>query len=143
MICIYCGNKTEVYNTRERKRSPSVWRRRRCISCVAQFSTIEMPDYGSNLVVEGLRGKLYPFSRDKLFLSLHKALGHRQDALNSATELTETIISSLLKNNHAPEGLLEIEDIAKTAYQTLGRYDPLAAATYKAYHQTALRNARS
>ncbi len=140
MVCIYCGNKTEVYNTRERKRSPSVWRRRRCVSCVAQFSTSEIPDYESNLVVEGLRGKLYPFSRDKLFLSLYKALGHRRDALHSATELTETTINILLKNPPSPNGLLEIEYIAKHAYQTLGRYDPLAAATYKAYHQTALKD---
>src|SRR5690554_5213061 len=107
MVCIYCGNKTEVYNTRERKRSPSVWRRRRCVSCVAQFSTSEIPDYESNLVVEGLRGKLYPFSRDKLFLSLYKALGHRRDALHSATELTETTINILLKNPPSPNGLLE------------------------------------
>lgn len=87
MVCIYCGKQTEVYNSRARTLNPSVWRRRQCIACDAKYTTIELPDYASALVVEGARGKLYPFSRDKLFLSLHKALEYRQDAIFVATEL--------------------------------------------------------
>lgn len=139
MVCIYCGHETEVYNSRERARNPSVWRRRRCLACVAQFSTDELPDYDSALAVKGINGKLYPFNRDKLFLSLYKSLGHRQDALNSATELTSTTIGSLLRKMKAPDGLLPIETLAVQTYQILKRFDPLAAHTYKAYHQTSLK----
>lgn len=139
MVCIYCGQQTEVYNSRERARNPSVWRRRRCKACVAQFSTIELPDYSTSLAVEGLRGKLYPFSRDKLFVSLHKALSHRQDALDSATGLTETVIGYLLRHKKSSAaGVIDMRDIAQAAHTALKRYDPLAAHTYKAYHQTAL-----
>ncbi len=139
MNCIYCDCGTEVTNSRAKARNPSVWRRRRCNTCVAQFSTLERPDYATALVVEGIRGKLYPFSRDKLFLSLYKSLGHRQDALNSATELTDTIIGRLLRQRQAPDGLLQMAAIAHAAHITLKRYDPLAAHTYKAYHQAALK----
>lgn len=139
MNCIYCQQDTEVYNTRNRARNPSVWRRRRCKVCVAQFSTIELPDYDSSLVVKGLSGKLYPFSRDKLFLSLHKALSHRSDALPSATALTDTTIGRLLTGKKTkPTSIITMQNIAQVAHLTLKRYDPLAAHTYKAYHQTAL-----
>lgn len=144
MVCIYCDAQTEVYNSRDRARNPSVWRRRRCKSCVAQFSTLELPDYSTSLAVEGLRGKLYPFSRDKLFLSLLKALNHRHDALPSATSLTDTVIGQLLRRKKTTaSGVLEMYDIARTAHQTLKRYDPLAAHTYKAYHQVALASRKS
>lgn len=89
-------------------------------------------------------------SRDKLFLSLYKSLGHRSDALNSATALTTTVIGRLLRNKpslqgrtqqNQKDGILSAGVIAKVTYETLKRYDPLAAATYKAYHQATLREA--
>ena len=139
MVCIYCGHETEVYNSREKTRNPSVWRRRRCVACVAQFTTHELPDYSSALVVIGTTGKLYPFSRDKLFLSLYKALEYRQDALRVATELTATVIGKLLRNKKAPDGALSMSAIAEVAHLTLKRFDAPAAHTYKAFHSSALR----
>lgn len=139
MVCIYCGHDTEVYNSRVKTRNPSVWRRRRCTACVAQFTTIELPDYQTALVVEGVGGKLYPFNRDKLYLSLYKALEYRQDAVDSATELTETVIGKLLRNKKAPDGLLKMTDIAGTAYTVLKRFDAPSAHTYKAFHASALK----
>jgi transcriptional regulator NrdR family protein len=138
MVCIYCGSETQVTNSREKARTPSVWRRRKCIACVAQFTTIELPDYATALVVSS-HGKLYPFSRDQLFLSIHVALGHRQDALISSTELTKTIIGRLLSKKQAPDGVISVQNLAKASHEVLKRYDPLGANTYKAYHQAALR----
>lgn len=140
MVCIYCGQDTEVYNSRVKTRNPSVWRRRRCQACVAQFTTLELPDYRASLVVEGVGGKLYPFSRDKLFLSLFKALEYRRDALNSATELTSTVIGRLLRTKKTSDGLIRMSAIAETAHTVLKRFDPPAAHTYKAYHQSSLRS---
>lgn len=138
MVCIYCGHETEVYNSRERTRNPSVWRRRRCQTCVAQFSTSELPDYPTALVIKGLNGKLYPFNRDKLFLSIYKSLGHRQDALVSATELTATVIGLLLRKKLAKDGLLPTQVLAAYSYKVLKRFDAAGAHTYRAYHQSAL-----
>lgn len=140
MVCIYCGNNTEVTNSRPKARNASVWRRRACKSCVAQFTTVELPDYATALVIEGAdKTKLRPFSRDKLFLSLYKSLGHREDALNSSTALTNTVIGRVLSKKLAKTGACNSEDLAKTTYEVLKRFDPLAAHTYKAYHQASLR----
>lgn len=139
MVCIYCGKQTEVYNSRARTLNPSVWRRRQCIACDAKYTTIELPDYASALVVEGARGKLYPFSRDKLFLSLHKALEYRQDAIFVATELTETVIGKLLRSQKAPDGLLTMPEIAWAAYGALKRFDAPSAHTYRAFHESSLK----
>ena len=140
MVCIYCQNETEVTNSRPKARTPSVWRRRACKVCVAQFTTMELPDYSTALVIRSQDGKkLYPFSRDKLFLSLYKSLGHRPDALNSSTALCTTVIGRLLSKNQALDAIISVQFVAKTTYLTLKRYDPLGANTYKAYHQAALR----
>lgn len=139
MVCIYCSRNTEVYNSRAKSRNPSVWRRRKCTACVAQFTTIELPDYTTALLVEGRSGKLYPFLRDKLFLSVHRSLGHRQDAAVSATELTSTIIGRLLRTRKAENGVITMKAIAESAFLTLRRFDKPAANTYFAYHQTLLK----
>jgi transcriptional repressor NrdR len=142
MVCIYCGHETEVTNSRPKARIPSVWRRRACNYCVAQFTTYELPDYATAVVVRGLEphGSLQPLNRDKLFLSIYKSLGHRPDALNSSTALCTTVIGRLSSKKYINEGVVSVQSLAKTTYETLKRFDPLGANTYKAYHLKSLRN---
>ena len=141
MVCIFCHNETEVTNSRAKSRTPSVWRRRACKQCVAQFTTTELPDYTKALKVLSMDSrKLNPFSRDKLFLSLYQSLGHRKDALDSSTALTTTVIGRLINKKFVINGAIETKSISKVAYEALKRYDPLAAATYKAYHQLTLKS---
>lgn len=142
MVCIYCGQDTKVTNSRPRRRNPSVWRRRECNACVAQFSTIEQPDYATTLAVADADKGVYPFVRDRLFLSLYRALGHRTDALHAATELTKTVLGKLYRSRTQDQGMLTAGLIARTSYETLRRYDPLAAGSYKAYHHAALQQGR-
>lgn len=139
MKCIYCTTDTNVYNSRVKIKNPSVWRRRRCQACVAQFTTLELPDYTTALTVEGTGGKLYPLSRDKLYLSVHRSLAHRSDAIQAATELTATILGRLLRTKQAVNGMITMRSIADAAHLTLKRYDPLAAHSYRAYHQKLLK----
>lgn len=140
MVCIYCSSDTEVTNSRSKARTPLVWRRRACKVCGAQFTTHETPDYTSALVVRGLESnKLYPFSREKLFLSLYQSLGHRKDAINSSTALTSTIIGRLINKKYVSDGAISTASISKVAHEVLKRFEPLAATTYKAYHQSALK----
>lgn len=139
MECIYCNSDTEIYNSRPSKKNSSVWRRRRCKTCFAQFTTYELPDYTSTLSIEGQNGKLYPFSRDKLFLSTYRALGHRKDALDSATELVTTIISKLLKE-YEESAKIPAKDLALVTFKTLNYYDQFSGDSYRAYHQRLLRS---
>jgi transcriptional regulator NrdR family protein len=111
--------------------------------CVAQYTTIELPDYGGSFMVKGLSGTFYPFSRDKLYLSLHRALGHRNDATDAATALTSTIIGRVIRNNKTSGGQIAVSMLANTSYMTLKRFDVLAAHSYKAYHLSALKRAKN
>jgi transcriptional repressor NrdR len=144
MVCIYCGHETQVTNSRPRSRQPSVWRRRECLECRAQFSTGELPDYASSFVVRQLDGSLTPFERDELFLSLYRSLGHRPaDALVAGSALTATVIAKVLRSRDHGDSAIAVNTIAAKAYQTLYRFDPLAAAQYKAYHQAALKDSKT
>ena len=138
MVCIYCGGDTEVTNSRRKARQPLVWRRRRCIACVAQFTTHELPEYATALVVD--HGKvLVQFERDKLFLSIHFACSHRGDSQTAASSLTATVLGSIARKKQAPDGKLALFELARLTYDTLKRFDRNAAATYKAHHQDSLR----
>lgn len=140
MNCIYCGSDTKVTNSRSRKLDKSVWRRRQCKSCVAQFTTNETADYLSSLVVRTSKNSLIPFSRDKLFISIFKALGHRNDALSCATDLTNTIISKTIRNSDLKDGCINHTALASVSYIVLKRFDNLASHTYKAYHIDSLKD---
>jgi len=133
MVCIYCGNETQVVNSRPQKRLNQIWRRRQCSGCGAVFTTEESAHLSTSLAVRRQNGPVSPFSRDKLFLSLLKALGHRTTPVEDAGALTATIVAQLLQNT--PKATIDPSDIAKTALGALQRFDTAAAVQYQAYHK--------
>ncbi|MEO6761669.1 MAG: hypothetical protein ABI220_04840 [Candidatus Saccharimonadales bacterium] len=136
MDCIYCGTKTSVTNSRPQKRLRQVWRRRHCPKCNAIFTTLEAVDFSTSLVVTYKGGKLQPFSRDQLFLSVIKVCGHRKTAQKDASGLTNTILSRLYPL--ITNGSIETDSIAKTAHSVLKRFDKASSVQYAAYHTNAL-----
>lgn len=133
MICIYCGGKTQVTNSRHQKRLNHNWRRRECYTCHAVFTTLESPELATSLLVTRQTGSVSPFSRDKLFASLLKALGHRTSAVDDASALTATITAKLLQNTSRAS--VSPADIVKTTLEVLKRFDTAAAVQYQAYHK--------
>jgi transcriptional repressor NrdR len=133
MVCIYCSGKTKVINSRPQKRLAQTWRRRECLDCGAVFTTLEAVDYAGSLRVRAADGHLEPFTRDKLFVSLYKALGHRKTATADASALADTIIAKLRPNVHS--GLLERNDIVTIATGVLKNFDEAATVQYAAYHK--------
>ncbi len=133
MVCIYCGDKTHVTNSRPQRRSNQVWRRRQCISCKAIFSTQEAANYMAAWSVRAVSDILEPFNRDKLFLSLYKSCQHRQSAVADARALTDTITSKLLPQ--VRNGSLGDKTITQTALVALSRFDKAAATHYQAFHK--------
>jgi transcriptional repressor NrdR len=131
MECIYCGSKTHVANSRPQKRLMQVWRRRACPSCKAVFTTTEAVSLEGSLVVRTSNG-LQPFSRDKLYLAVARACGHRTDAAEASSALTATIIAKLRKAALGAE--ISHTDIIRQATETLRRFDSSAAVQYTAYH---------
>ncbi len=133
MVCVHCGGKTAVVNSRRQQRSNQIWRRRQCQACGAVFTTLETPDHGAVWLVKGAAGAARPFSRDKLFLSLHRSLQHRPTALGDAGGLTETVIKRLRPQTR--QGALDHQIISQTALVALNRFDKAASVHYQAYHK--------
>ncbi len=131
MVCIYCGSKTQVINSRHQKRQNNTWRRRACSRCQAVFTTSEAPELSTSLSVDR-QGHLRPFERDKLLFSLHSSLLHRKTASADASALTATIISLLY--GQARSGVIATADIRQTAASVLERFDKPAAVHYRAFH---------
>jgi transcriptional repressor NrdR len=131
MVCIYCGSKTQVVNSRALKRNNGVWRRRKCLSCGAIMSTEEAIIEERTLRVES-SGHLEPFLRDKLFLSVHDSVLHRKSALMDATGLTDTIVSFVYTN--ASNGVINLNDIKRLVVTVLKRFDKSAMVHYQAHH---------
>ena len=131
MECLYCSAPTAVTNSRPSKKTPGVWRRRKCTGCGAIFTTKEQPDFDKSLVIK--RGaKLVAFSRDSLFSSIYQACGHRQNASEAASALTATVLDHLVaSSNH---GVLTRRQVVQTTSAVLKRFDKAAAVQYAAYH---------
>jgi transcriptional repressor NrdR len=131
MVCIYCSGNTQVINSRLQKRANSVWRRRKCLSCQAVFTTSEVAQYDGSWRVQSGK-QLTAFSRDKLLLSIYESVRHRPEALQDASALTETIIGKL--RHTASGGLLTIKDIILAVQATLNNFDEAASVHYRAFH---------
>lgn len=132
MVCIYCGEKTKVTNSRGSRKTLITWRRRECLGCSAIFTTRERIDLEETLMVKKPANDLQPFWRDKLFVSVNNSLSHRKTALKDATELTDTVITRLKAIQRG--GILNIEVLAAETHATLERFDHSASVHYKAHY---------
>jgi transcriptional repressor NrdR len=132
MVCIYCGSKTQVVNSRPLAKKRAIWRRRQCIECGSVVTTREQVDLAEALRVKRASDRLEPFQRDKLLLSVYNSLSHRKTALEDATQLTDTIIGRLLRQ--IPGGVIEISTLTSTALKVISRFDKAAAVYYQAHY---------
>jgi transcriptional regulator NrdR family protein len=135
MVCIYCGNKTDVINSRPQKRHNKTWRRRHCTVCDATFTSIEAAALSESLVIalESSKTGYEPFLRDKLFLSLYSSCQHRKHAVSDATALTDTVLSQL--PTISQNGLVDRIALKKHTLAVLQRFDNVAAVHYAAFHE--------
>ncbi len=131
MVCVYCSSGTQVVNSRHQRRKNHVWRRRRCITYDAVFTTTESPESSQTLSVSK-HGTLEPFLRDALLVTVHDSLRHRKAALKSATELTDTIISRIYATNDS--AIVERDTIVGLTATVLDAYDRAAGTHYRAFH---------
>jgi transcriptional regulator NrdR family protein len=132
MVCLYCGSKLSVSNSRPQKRSNSVWRRRNCSNCKAIFTSVESIDPTSTLMYQGFDKHTEPFSRDKLFISVYEACRHRKTASEDARHLSDTVIMQLLGAKHS--AILRRHHVVTVTTGALERFDRPAAIQYLAYH---------
>jgi transcriptional regulator NrdR family protein len=132
MVCLTCGSKTQISNSRWQKRNNHVWRRRHCLNCGSIFTTVEAAQYEAAWAVLNKKARLEPFSRDKLLLSLYKSCGHRKTALSDAAGLADTIIRRM--SDQVSNGQIDTASIERVALIALNRFDKAAVVYYRAHH---------
>jgi transcriptional regulator NrdR family protein len=132
MICVYCGNKTIVTNSRFNKVLHKVWRRRQCAACMVTFTTFESLDYPKSYKFSSM-DSYKPFSRDVLFISIYQSCAHRKAAIDDSTAITDTVMGRLTKRV-VQDGVIKREDVIKNCYEVLKHFDSAAASYYRAYH---------
>lgn len=130
MNCIYCGGDMDVVNSRAQKRSNQVWRRRRCKSCGAVFTSHEAIDLSRALVVDS--GRPTPFITDMLFTEVLLALQDRKDCYLAAREVTSTVIRDLLKLPNKPQ--IDPKQISQATAKVLKRFNRRAWLRFVAEH---------
>lgn len=130
MVCVYCGHKTKVINSRRQLRNNRVWRRRSCPQCGAVFTTGEGADLALTHMVVTPRG-LKPFKTEKLYSEVLLALQDLHEPYSEAQELTSTIIARLLKEGSE---VIEPRLISKVTAEVLKRFSRQAWLRYSAEH---------
>lgn len=133
MVCTYCGHDTKVTNSRSQKKSNGTWRRRRCLSCGAVFSSLERIDYETSLAIRDRTSHIIPFNRDQLFVSIYDACRHRATAVQDAGALTDTVVRKLIATSIA-DGVIDRESVVAHTHTTLRAFDMAAGVQYIAFH---------
>jgi transcriptional regulator NrdR family protein len=132
MVCIYCGSKTKVINSRSQKKLNQTWRRRECLNCRAVVTSVEGVNLPTSVLFIRNQGVSEPFQRDILFISVYESLLHRNDAVVAATALTSTVLSKLM--DQIEQAGLQRQNVIQTTTEVLKRFDKAAAVHYQAYY---------
>lgn len=139
MVCPFClHTKTDVFNSRKGTRLNSIWRRRRCPSCGAQFTTYESAEPSSIISIKNGK-EIKPFSHTSLLIDLLQVCDHRDDKEESVPYLSGTIEQKLY--HHIAEvksPVVTPQLIYSVVAETLQNYDPVAYIKYIGKHQKDL-----
>lgn len=134
MFCVNCLTPhTDVANSRPHKRTPTVWRRRRCPQCQHIFSTTEMPEPTSNLQIHNTATDgSATFNPGRLVISIANAFQHNEaKGKQEAWELMQTVTGILVSDCRNET---TVHDIATVTHQILQNYDSAAAISYALQH---------
>lgn len=137
MLCIFCGSKTLVFNSRHQKKTNTTWRRRQCLNCAQTTTTTETIDLSKALLVADSQGRTTKFSSDSLFLSIYECCKHRVNPVEDARGLTDTVTAKLMKK--LLDSTTTTATIVKTTTETLNRFDKVAGVQYKALNRRRTR----
>lgn len=132
MDCIYCKHKTKVTNSRPQKADYQTWRRRQCLSCHAIITSIESIDLANALRVKKKNGSYQPFQRDKLFLSIYKAVDHLENPAETAHHLSATILRHIIKADPLSP-VVPSETITIYSAKVLKNYNAAASVRYMSF----------
>lgn len=133
MVCIYCGNKTKVTNSRAQKTNLATWRRRECLKCHSVVTSIENISLEDAIRVEKRNQSLEPFWRDKIYLSICKAIDHLDNSAVTAMFLTNTVLRHLFKASKDINPIIKSDYVSITVSKVLKNYNAAASIKYLSF----------
>ena len=131
MVCLFCHHDTtRVVNSRHHSAESRVWRRRRCETCQAVFTTYEKPSLDDRPILQN-NSQTDAFNIGRLIISISRSFQHDTKAAKYASlHLAETVESKLIATTKP----LSTDDITAITYETIRHYDPVAGVQYAAQH---------
>ena len=135
MICIKCGhNNTAVTNSRQNKKTSTVWRRRQCKDCGHIFTTYE--DVAMDQIQVTSENSSVAFHHTKLLISIANCFEHMPaKRAENAEALAKTIEAKLIRSGTKTSP----QAICKAVYDSLKHFDRLASVQYAAKHPIHLK----
>lgn len=132
MKCPVCREiNNEVYNTRTTRFGTQTWRRRRCLSCDASFTTYEQPDLKFLKILADHSKKTTPYSRATLFSSVYGAFSGSSAKPSVIDAVTDNVESKLLD---LQDHTITTEQITDIVLSTLKHFDSAAFLRYLSDH---------
>lgn len=129
MVCIYCAGKTSITNSRPSNISGRTWRRHRCQQCHAVFTAEENYQLDTCLLYQSANMSTEAFCKEKLFISIYKAVEHLANAPVAASHLTDTVINAILKIKPR-DAIVTSTEVIQAATKALKRFNTAAAVKY-------------
>ena len=131
MVCLYCGSKTKITNSRYNKELHKTWRRHRCTNCNWIFTTYESIDMLQAVMVKKRSGKLEPFYEYKLFTSIKKSIDHISQPAKNANMLVQSVLRLVYRDLNGP--VVTSLDLDRYVASVLKRFNAAAAVKYLSY----------
>lgn len=134
MKCPFCGNdNTKVVDSRNHLDGTTIKRRRECDDCEKRFTTYEKIG-DLSLSVEKKNGFLEPFSKEKVFNGIMRALEKRSVDIEKVEEILEKIERDILTKY---SGLIKSSELGDMIMSYLLDLDEVAyvrfASVYKKF----------
>lgn len=130
MVCPYCSSKTKIYNSRSTHAKTQTWRRHRCLNCSRTFTTRERIDWNGTIKIAESNGTTAPYSRERLLLSLLRAIERLESGSATPVDICDTIEYRLQQKGFFNQPKQAATLIAAEALTILHRYDPNTALQY-------------
>jgi len=132
MVCPYCQHTdTSVTNSRQHRREPRIWRRRRCSRCKTTFTTYEELAKKDLPHIKTPRGTTV-FSVPRLMSSIYTCLPTTSD--NRADDAYALATTVYMQLSAATGSHLSLTDITTTTYEVISRFDPTSGLRYGVDH---------
>jgi transcriptional repressor NrdR len=137
MRCPYCGsNEDKVVDSRDSREGRAIRRRRECLKCGKRYTTYEMVEEISLMVVKK-DGRREPFDRQKILTGIRRACQKRPIGL----EQMEAIVDEIEKNLQGSfEREVKTTEIGNLVMERLKALDKVAyvrfASVYREFKDT-------